>query len=434
MTFLNPTYLWALLGLAIPIAIHLWNKKEGKTIKVGSIELFKASEAKQTNSIKLNEMVLLALRLLTIALLVFILAEPQFKGKLDNESVVYMVEPMLTKNNKIKTIIDSLESTGPVYILAQGIPEYNNDEYDETDYNSYSYWQLAKQMESLPADSIVVFTKGLVSHTKGKRPQVNKRISWVVLDEQSKTLKNTPLVASTSQDSVEVIIAQTNENQFKLTKERYAQNSNKITINSSKDSVTFLELDEAKQIALISKDPLNILINYQNAFDSDKKYIEASFRAISKHLKRELSVTVQEDYSETSIENFNAIVWLSEEAVPQTAATLIVYNPDLFANAIIEKSNAPNLFYLRKHLNSENIIDEHFTEQLLEVLDLDRLDETTLKRIDERVVAQDELKTNYSEKREIQVEAAMFPISKWFWLALILVIFSERVIASYRKQ
>jgi hypothetical protein len=41
MAFLNPLYLWALLGLAIPVAIHLWSRKEGRTIKVGSIKFLK---------------------------------------------------------------------------------------------------------------------------------------------------------------------------------------------------------------------------------------------------------------------------------------------------------------------------------------------------------------------------------------------------------
>ena len=53
MSFLNPTYLWALLGLLIPIAIHLWSKKEGKTVKIGSIELLRESDSKQTSIIKI---------------------------------------------------------------------------------------------------------------------------------------------------------------------------------------------------------------------------------------------------------------------------------------------------------------------------------------------------------------------------------------------
>ena len=59
MTFLNPTYLWGLLGLAVPLAIHLWSKMEGKTIKIGSIQLLTEANPKQASSIHLNELFLL---------------------------------------------------------------------------------------------------------------------------------------------------------------------------------------------------------------------------------------------------------------------------------------------------------------------------------------------------------------------------------------
>ena len=38
MSFLQPSYLWALLAIAIPIAIHLWSRKKVRTIRVGSTQ------------------------------------------------------------------------------------------------------------------------------------------------------------------------------------------------------------------------------------------------------------------------------------------------------------------------------------------------------------------------------------------------------------
>ena len=43
MSFAHPLYLWTLLGLLVPIAIHLWSKKEAKTIKIGSVQLLSES-------------------------------------------------------------------------------------------------------------------------------------------------------------------------------------------------------------------------------------------------------------------------------------------------------------------------------------------------------------------------------------------------------
>ena len=52
MEFLNATYLWGLLGILLPLAIHLWSRKKVVTIKVGSIKLLQASEPKQNSNIK----------------------------------------------------------------------------------------------------------------------------------------------------------------------------------------------------------------------------------------------------------------------------------------------------------------------------------------------------------------------------------------------
>ena len=54
MTFLNPTYLWTLLALAVPLAIHLWSRKKVRVIKVGSTRFLESLDPKQTNSVKLN--------------------------------------------------------------------------------------------------------------------------------------------------------------------------------------------------------------------------------------------------------------------------------------------------------------------------------------------------------------------------------------------
>ncbi|MEP0086438.1 MAG: BatA domain-containing protein, partial [Maribacter dokdonensis] len=81
MSFAHPSYLWALLGLLVPIAIHLWSKKEAKTIKIGSVQWLSESKSKQSSSIQLNEWWLLVLRMGIISLLVLLMAKPQWHSK-----------------------------------------------------------------------------------------------------------------------------------------------------------------------------------------------------------------------------------------------------------------------------------------------------------------------------------------------------------------
>src|SRR5215510_3306616 len=78
MTLANPVYLWTLLGLAVPIAIHFLSRKEGKVIKLGSIRHVQETSTQQFKGIRLNEIFLLILRCFLIALLVLLVSGLQF--------------------------------------------------------------------------------------------------------------------------------------------------------------------------------------------------------------------------------------------------------------------------------------------------------------------------------------------------------------------
>src|SRR6185369_8789098 len=105
--FSNPLYLFALAGLAIPIAIHLLSRKEGKVIKLGSVRHVVETSTQQFKGIKLNEFVLLALRCAS-------------KG---NEKWV-VVEKGLKKFPTLNSILDSLEDDHySLHLLAKEFPE-----------------------------------------------------------------------------------------------------------------------------------------------------------------------------------------------------------------------------------------------------------------------------------------------------------------------
>jgi hypothetical protein len=116
MHFLSPIWFFALAALSIPIVIHLWNIKPGKTLKVGSIMLI--SEASKTNrrSFKLVDILLFILRCLLLALLAFFLAAPVWQHFKTTKKVKGWM--LLPKENvkesyqKFKPAVDSLTRAG----------------------------------------------------------------------------------------------------------------------------------------------------------------------------------------------------------------------------------------------------------------------------------------------------------------------------------
>ena len=76
MTFLNWTILFGLIGVSIPIIIHLLNRRRAKTVEWGAMQFLLASLASRNRRIMIEEMILMALRCLVVALLVLAMARP----------------------------------------------------------------------------------------------------------------------------------------------------------------------------------------------------------------------------------------------------------------------------------------------------------------------------------------------------------------------
>lgn len=76
MTFLNQTMLFALAAAAIPILIHLFNRHKAKSIQWGAMQFLLASLVSRSRRILIEEIVLMALRCMLIALVVLAMARP----------------------------------------------------------------------------------------------------------------------------------------------------------------------------------------------------------------------------------------------------------------------------------------------------------------------------------------------------------------------
>ncbi len=75
MSFLNSIALWGLLMISIPIILHFWNGKKGKTIAWAAMDFLQISENRVSKGIKLENVLILLLRIVMIILLVMILAK-----------------------------------------------------------------------------------------------------------------------------------------------------------------------------------------------------------------------------------------------------------------------------------------------------------------------------------------------------------------------
>jgi hypothetical protein len=80
MSFLNPLLLAGMGAIAIPIVIHLLNKRHPERVVWGAMRFLQTSVEQNRRRLQIEELLLLVLRCLLIALLALALARPALKG------------------------------------------------------------------------------------------------------------------------------------------------------------------------------------------------------------------------------------------------------------------------------------------------------------------------------------------------------------------
>jgi hypothetical protein len=96
MNFLYPGFLFALLAVAIPVIIHLFNFRKFKKVYFSNVQLLKDVEQQNSSREKLKNLLILLCRILAIAFLVLAFAQPyipagnQKTAKLNNAVSIYV--------------------------------------------------------------------------------------------------------------------------------------------------------------------------------------------------------------------------------------------------------------------------------------------------------------------------------------------------------
>lgn len=84
MNFLNPSILFGLLAVSIPILIHLLNLRKIKKVEFSTLMFLKEIQKSKMRRIKLKQLLLLLLRILAIIFLVLSFAKPVYEGYAGN--------------------------------------------------------------------------------------------------------------------------------------------------------------------------------------------------------------------------------------------------------------------------------------------------------------------------------------------------------------
>ncbi|TDT40506.1 putative membrane protein (TIGR02226 family) [Maribacter spongiicola] len=432
MSFAHPSYLWALLGLLVPIAIHLWSKKEAKTIKIGSVQLLSESKSRQSSSIQLNEWWLLLLRMAIISLITLVMAKPQWQSKVNNSKLTYIIEPQLARNENFMARFFDVQADQEIRLLQSGLPINDIENANSEDFRSADNWSLATEMNAIETDSIIVFTHGYAKELKGARPETNHQINWIVLDSTQTVEK--PLLAYQTEKNITLFTANNSPAASKIAKKnieigdvyQLTSNGDSLQVSSSSQGAT--------KIPLIQQKALEVSLVYADSLSTDKTFIEAAMAALSTYLDREIKVESSLENEVNENKETDLTIWLSTKPALVSARKTLVYKNDSISNALIIKGEDVNTFYITERITTENAVTGRLTENLLNILDVDKELRELQANADIRSVTEADLKTNFIKNKTSKTHQASWNLNPYLWVFLLVLLIVERFVAYKRTQ
>ena len=159
--FLAPLWLAGLASLAVPIVLHLWSRRTGRAVRVGSVRLLSGSPPPMARQPRLHDPWLLALRCALLAALVLALAQPTWLPRRAAAPTWALVATDVVAR---PALVDSLERAGlTVRPLDPSDLWLNLAIADHT---------------APPGTRFEVYAAPLLNGTRGTRPELQTPVAW----------------------------------------------------------------------------------------------------------------------------------------------------------------------------------------------------------------------------------------------------------------
>jgi hypothetical protein len=353
MSFASPIWLLGLAALAVPVIIHLLNRRQSRVIFFGSLRHLSAYNTRQSLHLRVNEIALLLLRCAIVTLLILLLARLQFRNPTSDGERWIVVESGLQSEPGFSVLIDSLKSEG--YIMKFLAPNFP-DEPDETS-AAYDYWELAQALDESSASHVVVLSYGYAERFWGKRSPRPTQVTWLT-KQPSPTVFALEAVAITA-DSAIAREGSTSGDGTTFSDKRFFARQGIAKTNNG-------------EVPLTTPDTIRITVVSDTAFDFDRKVVIAAIRAVDESIPSVAMIIQQQPDQKAFGTSPDWIIWLSRrDFINQHASNCIVYHENIKENRALTRvptAGKHEYWILNKRLGESVLLEENLMLQLAQVL------------------------------------------------------------------
>ena len=432
---LQPIWLFALAGLSIPVIIHLWNQRPGKTLRVGSVALVTENALSHKKSIKLTELLLLLLRCLLLSCIAFALASPLWKRPANNTSkgwVLMSRNDLATAYHHFKPAVDSLLHTGmEFHYFEEGFAKENIENAlqtapDTLSVKQPSYRSIAALLNTRAGATLplYIFTDNYLRNFSGIRSAVSLNMHWFTYMADTIHVKR---MADTSTIRI-TIFSRANANDARYLKaalDAIQQFSKRNIITKVVTAVADIPQQQdwlfwLADDAYISKTARNVLLYAKGKAMPRVSYIlpagNFSFDAVKLY-----SSIIEKD----TAEKFAAIRW--KDGFGQPVLT-------------VQQKDNSNYYCLYTHIDpawNEMPWSDNFPQLLYELIYADAPGDVLATAADKTIIDSSQVLPVIIKEKEAGPKPILFTETKlagFFWLLAFILFFAERCLSFYHRK
>ncbi|PWK78432.1 putative membrane protein (TIGR02226 family) [Mucilaginibacter oryzae] len=497
MQFLNPIWLFAIAAVSIPVIIHLWNIKSGKTLKVGSIALISAAAKKSSRSLLVTNKLLLAVRCLLLILLALLLSIPVWKKETNTSNargwLLIPRENLTESYRKLKPQIDSLTRMGYLFHyfnegftaaeMGKALADTSKQSPADED-----YWVLINKLNrQIPAGlPVYLITPNGINHFKGDRPSTALNIKWKTYTPDDSTSSWIADAWFTGEKNIQVLQGHSKPGGTNFTRH---------IINSAVDhnaDFRLRTLDGKAYISLKKGDTSDVIIDttaikltvYTDRYAVDAAYVGAALQALGSFSGRKTVIKQFKTPNEITAGQ-NWLFWLSDQKLPSAIAkkttNVLIYAPgnvtrtnswindkgafniseqiskpglyqlingnatgealwtDGFGRTVLSRNLPGHNYYLYTHFNlawTDLVWDNNFPQWLFRLVFDERM-QMTAGRHERRAISNGQLLPGNNNGKDTvtgQQPDILTDLSHYFWLLLVALFLLERFMAHHQYQ
>ncbi|SMB94000.1 conserved hypothetical protein [Hymenobacter roseosalivarius DSM 11622] len=330
----------ALLGLLVPLAIHLWNRRPGRTVRVGSVRWLAASANRRLRSLKLEQLLLLLLRAAVVAILAVALAGPAWQRPAPPARGQVLVSPeLLTSMNipSVRPLVDSLRRKGyEVSRLERGFllisaeewtallaPPASTDSLGTTE--TAFLWARAEQAARRFAERPVhLLTSARLADLQGTRPNLPPNLTWQLIPTADSGAW-VQAAAFSGSDKLRLLIGRSDEEKttFRATSVARPAADGALTVpdlsglryETSPTGQVVVRLAADSAGTPVQRAAPRLWVYYAPDQAEDARYLGAALRAAGSGLLVPPVITVSA-VAPTSTDSLAWVFWLSDAPMP----------------------------------------------------------------------------------------------------------------------